>query len=470
MDLHSASPPVPPPGSAAAVRAEPDAGVAPSDLSGMSEAERMRRLIEVVKVFLWQGVTGIGGPAAHITTMERETVQRRNWLTQQEFLDLLGATNLIPGPNSTEMAIHIGYLRAGWPGLIAAGACFILPAAIITSALGWVYVRYGALPSVQPALRGLQAAVVAVVLVVVFRLGRSALKTPGLYAIAAGSMAASLLGAPELLVVPAGGVVFSVARRIKESRESKHKPPGAPPSNPTDAVSALARLRRTFSGMSTFLVASALGLLSQRAQAAVQAAGASAPSAAVHIETVAQAASAVPHIATPPLWQILVYFLKVGSIVYGSGYVLVAFLQRGLVQELNWMPTSVLLDAVAAGQVTPGPVFTTATFLGYVLGGPGGAAAATLGIFMPSFMMVGLLSLILARLRRARWLRSFLDGVNASSLALMAAVAVQLAPRVFVSFQSIALAVVVAVLGVVLQVNPSLLVIGGGVVGWVLAI
>lgn len=438
------------------------AGVASPSLSSLSEAERRQRLIEVAKVFLWQGITGVGGPAVHISTMVRETVQRRAWLTQQEFLDLLGATNLIPGPNSTEMAIHIGYLRAGVPGLIAAGACFILPAALITAGLGWAYVKYGALPSVQPALRGFQAAVLAVVVVAVWHLGKSALKSPGQYAIAAAALLASLLGGPELLIVALGGVLFAGIKALIERWRRAGEPP---PGSGGDPGNALARLRRTFTGMSSFLVVGTAGLLARSARAAQEVASPS----TVHIVTVA-AAPTQTGITAPPLWQILLFFLKVGSVVYGSGYVLVAFLQRGLVQELGWLPSSVLLDAVAAGQMTPGPVFTTATFLGYVLGGPLGAAAATLGIFLPSFLLVGLLSHILAKVRTARWLRGFLDGVNASSLALMAAVAVQLAPRVFVTTSSIVLAVLVAVLGIWLRINPSLLVIGGGVIGWALAL
>jgi chromate transporter len=388
--------------------------------------ESRGRVGEVAALFLRLGLTSIGGPAAHIAAMERELVQRRKWLSREDFLDLLGATNLIPGPNSTEMAIHLGYLRAGWPGLLAAGSCFIIPAAVLTAALAEVYVRYGALPAVQPLLLGMQAAVVAAVFVAVWNLGKTALRTRVPWAVAGLALLAGIAGAPELLVVLLGGVVGAIAHRLRGVAAR-------------GSAGLLAVLAPTGEGTARGLVAAP----------AVIAAGAGAAA------------------ATPGLASVFLFFLKVGSVIYGSGYVLVAFLEGGLVRERGWITAGQLLDAVAAGQVTPGPVFTTAAFIGYLLRGPWGAAAATAGIFLPSFVLVALLSRILSWVRSAPVMRGFLDGLNASSLGVMAAVGVHLAWAARGSGARLAIAAAAVGVSVLSRgrLSPTWLILGGGLLG-----
>ncbi|MFO0577804.1 MAG: chromate efflux transporter [Polyangia bacterium] len=404
-------------------RPSPPAPVAPAPEAAppgpVSDEESRRRLREVVALFLRLGLTSIGGPAAHIAAMEREVVQRRAWLSREEFLDLLGATNLIPGPNSTEMAIHLGFLRAGWPGLLAAGACFIVPAALITCALAAVYLRYGALPSVQPLLTGMQAAVVAAVFLAVWSLGRSALRGIGPWALAAAATGAGLAGVPELLVVALGGLLGALAHALK---------------------------RRAARGAVAGLVV--LG-------------GWSGPSLAATLAAKA---------AAPTLGGLFWFFLKVGSVIYGSGYVLVAFLEGGLVRERGWLTAGQLLNAVAAGQVTPGPVFTTATFVGYLLHGPAGAAVATAGIFLPSFLLVALLSRILGWLRRSPIMRGFLDGLSSSSLGVMTAVGLQLLWAARGSRAALGIAAAALGVGIVARgrISPTWLVLGGGLLGLLL--
>lgn len=383
----------------------------PVPISQPAVASRAHALWELAGVFLKLSVTGLGGPAAHIATMEAELVRRRHWLAHDEFMDLLGATYLIPGPNSTELAIHLGYLRGGGWGLVVAGVCFIVPAAVITGLLAWLYVVYGALPQVLPALHGMQAAVVAVVLQAVVQLGKSALKTRTQWGIAVVALVAALLGAPELVVVFGGGLVALPLGRARVAQ-----------------------------GVASIGVGFVAGTAS--------AIGAGLP-------------------ARPSLLSLALFFAKVGSVLYGSGYVLVAFLLRGLVAERGWLSSQMILDAVAAGQVTPGPVFTTATFVGYLLRGPSGAAVATAAIFAPSFVLVALLTRVLSRLRRSTRMRAFLDGVNASSLSLMVAAAVALMPQLVGSPRRLVVLLVLTVLGIFSRgrFSPSWLVLLGGLAG-----
>jgi chromate transporter len=289
-------------------------------------------------LFLKLGAIAFGGPAAHIAMMEYEVVRRRRWLSREEFLDLLGATNLIPGPNSTELAIHLGHRRAGWPGLLVAGACFILPAALIVTAFAWAYVRYGALPEVAGILYGVKPVIIAVVLRALWSLARAAIKTRFLAAVGTAGVVLSFLGVNELLILVGAGLVVGsgrgVARRIKGG-----------------------------CGPVSLFSASPLALLFQS--------GATAGAAAVPFG----------------LWPLFWFFLKIGSVLFGSGYVLLAFLRADLVERWHWLSESQLLDAIAVGQVSPGPVFTTATFIGYVLGGPAGATVATTAIFLPAFIL-----------------------------------------------------------------------------------
>lgn len=364
---------------------------------------------ELARVFLTLGTVAFGGPAAHIAMMEAEIVRRRAWLTHAEFLDLMGATQLIPGPNSTELAIHIGYARAGWPGLLVAGACFILPATAIVMACAWAYVAFGGLPQAAGLLMGVKPVIIAVMAQAIWALGRSALKTPVLGGLAGVALALSLGGAGELAIVFGTGIGLALGAWVRGGG---------------DARGAIA------------LAPAAL-----------------APAAA------AQAATAFG------LWPLFTVFLKIGSVLFGSGYVLVAFLRGDLVTRLGWLTEAQLIDAVAVGQLTPGPVFTTATFIGYVLGGVPGAVVATVGIFLPAFFFVAVSGPLIPRLRRSAVAGTFLDGVNAASLAVMAAVTVQLGRAALVDGLTVGLALVSAVLLVKFRVNSAWLVLGGALVG-----
>jgi chromate transporter len=357
--------------------------------------------------FLKLGTTAFGGPAAHVAMMEDEVVRRRRWLTREEFLDFLGVTNLIPGPNSTEMAIHVGQARAGWPGLLVAGACFIVPATLIVGAIAWAYVRYGTLPAVNGLLYGVKPVVIAVVLQVLWGLGRSAVKSPGLAALGIAAVVATGLGVDELLVLAAAAV-----------------------------LGALPRLERGST-------AAGVGLAWMT--------GGSAPAAVAF-----------------GLWPLFGVFLKIGAVLFGSGYVLLAFLRADLVERLHWITEQQLLDAVAVGQVTPGPLFTSATFVGYLLGGAPGAVVATAGIFLPAFVYVALSGVLLPRLRRSPAARAGLDGVIVGSLALMAVVTWQLGTAALVDPVTLVLAAASALLLFRVRVNATWLVAGGGLVGLLL--
>jgi chromate transporter len=368
-----------------------------------------QRLLEVVRLFLRLGLTAYGGPAAHIAMMHDEVVKRRKWLTEQEFLDLLGATNLIPGPNSTEMAIHISFLRAGWPGLMLGGAGFILPPMLAVLVLAWVYVRYGTTPTAEWLLYGVKPVVIAIILQALWNLGRKALKGPLLGLIGVIVLSLFALEVNELVLMIGAGLVVMAARNV-------------PSFSRNDAAAA-----------SPFLLGLGLPAL------------ASAP------------------VSLPLLFLI---FLKVGAVLYGSGYVLLAFLRADLVTRLGWLTDQQLLDAITIGQLTPGPVFTTATFIGYVLGDLPGALLATLGIFLPSFIFVAVSNPIIPRLRSSAWAGGFLDGVNAAALGLMAAVTWQLGRASLVDIPTIGLALMAAVLLFRFKVNSVWLILGGAVIGW----
>jgi chromate transporter len=383
-------------------------------------APRRRALGELAWLFLKLGTTAFGGPAAHIAMMEDEVVRRRRWLTREAFLDLLGATNLIPGPNSTELAIHVGHARAGWPGLLVAGASFILPASLIVTGCAWAYVRFGRLPEAAGILYGVKPVVIAVVLQALWRLGRTAVRGPGLALLALAAAAANALGADELAVLGGAALVAGAAHGVRAA--SRRAPPAA-------GVGALLLLAP---------------LLARTALAA--------------------GAGAVAAVSLPSLFA---FFAKVGSVLYGSGYVLLAFLRGGLVHERGWLTEAQLLDAVAIGQVTPGPVFTTATFIGYLLAGGPGAAAATVGIFLPAFFFVAISGPLVPRMRRSPLAGAVLDGVNCASLALMGVVAAQLATSALVDGLTFALAAAAAACLLGLRVDSSWLVLGGALVGLV---
>jgi chromate transporter len=375
-------------------------------------AERRARLREVAAVFLRLGVTGFGGPAAHIALMEDELVRRRRWVPREEFLDLLGAVNLIPGPNSTELAMHLGRVRAGRAGLWLAGACFILPAMLIVMACAWAYQRWGALPALGGVLYGVKPVVLAVVAQAVWGLGRTALKHRRLAVLGVLSAVAAWLGARELAVLLLAGVLAALPAWR----------PGAK------------------------------GLFALPAPALLAAAGGAAGAAT---------AAAVP----VTLAGIFTFFLKIGAVLYGSGYVLLAFLRSGLVVERGWLTEAQLLDAVAVGQVTPGPVFTTATFIGWLLAGAPGAVVATAGIFLPAFLFVAVSGPLVPWLRARPAAGAFLDGVNAASLALMAVVAVQLGQAAMPDLPAGALALGALLALVRFRVNPTWLLLAGAVAG-----
>jgi chromate transporter len=372
-----------------------------------------QRLAEVAKYFLKLGVIGFGGPAAHIAMMHDETVKRRKWLNDQEFLDLLGAVNLIPGPNSTEMAIYLGFRRAGWLGLIAGGVCFILPAMLIVLFLSWLYVRFGSLPQVGWLLYGVKPVVIAIIMQALWVLGQKAVKGP-LTAIAG-------LTVLVLFFTGVNGVALLFASGLAVM-----------------LIANLNRLRGHTAG--AFLVPlGGTGLLS---------------------------------IASVPFSfsSLFLTFLKIGSVLYGSGYVLLAFLRADLVVRFGWLTDHQLLDAIAIGQVTPGPVFTTATFIGYILGGTKGALLATLGIFLPSFILVAISYPLIPKIRNSVWASALLDGVNVASLGLMAAVSWQLGRASLTDPFTILIAIISFALLMRFKVNSTWLIAGGAVAGLLRAI
>jgi chromate transporter len=377
-------------------------------------------LREVAGLFLKLGWIAFGGPAAHIALMRQEVVARRKWITEQQFLDLLGASNLIPGPTSTELAIYLGYTRAGRAGLVLAGALFILPAMLLVLGFAWAYVRYGALPQAAGLLYGIKPVIIAVIVQAVYALARTAIKTWRLGAVVLAAVALYALGLNPL--VPLFGLAIAVMIVENGTR--------------------LAGIVRSATG-------------GRRAMLAV-------PVVPVDPGAVPPAASAGFGLAT-----LVLTFLKIGATLYGSGYVLLAFLRDDFVRRLGWLTDRQLLDAIAVGQFTPGPVFTTATFVGYLTGRWAGAIAATVAIFLPSFVFVALVYPIVPRLRASPWTSAFLDGANAAALGLMAAVAWQLGVTSLVDPLTVAVAAAAAVLLIRYRVNSAWLVLGGAAAGLV---
>ena len=359
-------------------------------------------------LFLRLGTTAFGGPAAHIAMMQDEVVKRRGWLTEERFLDLVGAVNLIPGPNSTELAIHIGFERRRWAGLVVAGVCFIVPAMLITGIFGWAYVTYGTLPAVGWVLYGVKPVILAIVVQAIWALTPKAARTSWLRLLGAVAVVLVALEVNELLVLFGAGALTVIVSRPKAPGQISQLLPLAP---------------------------------------------------------VAAATGAVSQVTLPSLFFV---FLKTGSVLFGSGYVLLAFLRADLVQRLGWLTEAQLIDAIAVGQLTPGPVFTTATFIGYVLAGPGGALIATVGIFLPAFFFVALSGPLIPRIRRSPSASAFLDGVNVASLALMAVVTAQLGKAALIDPWTIALGGVSASLLVKYKPNATWLVLGGAAVGGLL--
>lgn len=393
-------------------------------------------LRELALLFLRLGVTAFGGPAAHIAMMRDEVVDRRRWLTDREFLDLVAATNLIPGPNSTELAIHLGYRRGGLAGLALAGVCFILPAALIVAGIAWGYAEYGATPQVGWLMYGVGPVVIAIVVQALLKLGQAALGRWRYAPVGAAALAAVLGGVNELAVLAAGGA----AGLLLTARPNRPKGGAAAAAWIAALPAALAHLLRG---------------------SAAAAAGTAAGTAAAGTAT---AVGAVPFTLT----GLTLFFLKVGSVLFGSGYVLLAFLRADLVERWGWLTDQQLIDAITVGQVTPGPVFTTATFIGFLLGGWAGAALATAAIFAPGFFFVAVTQPLIPRLRASRALGGCLDGVVAASLGLMAAVTWQLAQAAVVDAPTALIAAAAALVLFRWRPNSTWLILGGAAAGWLL--
>jgi chromate transporter len=370
-------------------------------------------LAEVAQVALKLGFTAFGGPAAHIAMLREETVIRRKWLTDAYFLDLVGATNLIPGPNSTEMVIHVGYLRAGWRGLVVAGMLFILPAATIVLALSWAYVQFGSTPSGESLLYGIKPVVIAVVAQALWGLGRTALRGPLLIIVGVAAASFYFVGMNELVIL------FGSALLVLIVRTAQRLSPGQ------------------------------LGAVVM------------APVGGLPLSILMLQVAPVP----VSLTTLFLTFLKIGAVLYGSGYVLLAFLRNDLVERLGWLTDQQLLDAVAIGQMTPGPVFTTATFVGYLVAGLPGAVLATVGIFLPAFVFVALLRPLVPRLRQSPWTAAMLDGVNVAAMGLMAAVTWLLGRDAIVDPLTATITIAAALLLIRFRVNSAWLILAGAIVG-----
>jgi chromate transporter len=367
-------------------------------------------LATIAKLFLKLGIIGFGGPAVHIALMQEEVVKKRGWMSDEHFLDLVGATNLIPGPNSTEMTMHIGHERAGWKGLIIAGCCFILPAVIITAFFAWLYHKYGQLPQVQPFIYGIKPAIIAVVVSLMIGLGKKALKSIELGIIGILAAVAVLAGFNEINVLFGGGLLGIVIYLLK-------------------------KVNKTANGILPFVLLQI-------------------PNPTINL----------------PDFKLFLIFLKIGSILYGSGYVLFAFLDAELVSK-GLLTKQQLVDAIAVGQFTPGPVFSSATFIGWQIGGASGAIAATIGIFLPSFLFVALLNPLIPRIRKSKIMSAFLDTVNIVSIAIILSVIVEIGRSTLLDWRTITIAIIsFAVTFYFKKINTAFIILGGAVMGYVLTI
>lgn len=366
-------------------------------------------LAELAKLFLKLGVIGFGGPAVHIAMMEEEVVRKRKWMSPEHFLDLVGATNLIPGPNSTEMTMHIGQERAGWRGLVVAGCCFIIPAVIITAFFAWAYQLYRHLPHVQPFIYGIKPAIIAVIVVTMIGLGRKALKSVQLGIIGLACAIAVLAGMNEIFVLFGAGIIGIILYLIGSGRNA------------------------------------AYGII---------------PFTLLQIN---------PAILDTSSLKLFLIFLKIGAILYGSGYVLFAFLDAELVAK-GLLTKQQLIDAVAVGQFTPGPVFSSATFIGWQIGGAGGAVAATIGIFLPAFLFVALLNPLIPKLRKSKIMAAFLDTVNIASIAIILSVIFEMSRETLLDWRTIVIAVISLIVTFYFKkLNTAFIVLGGALLGYLLS-
>ena len=372
-------------------------------------SEKRRNLKEVVLLFLKLGFTAFGGPAVHLGIMHDEVVKRRRWLDDEQFLDLVGATNLIPGPNSTEMTIHLSYLRAGWPGFILGGISFVLPAVMMVMGLAWSYQKYGAAPQVAWVLYAVKPVVIAIIIKALWFLGKKAIKDllTGITVIAV--LILNLMGIDTLVLLFSAGIIVMLIRNFGSLKKDP----------------------LTMRGFLPFTLPTAVSL--------------------------------VPKMFS--LSTLFFTFLKIGSVLYGGGYVLLAFLRSDFVVRLGWLTEKQLIDAVAIGQVTPGPLFTTATFIGYILAGVPGALLSTIGIFIPSFFFVAISNRFIPKMRQSVWFSEFLNGVNAASIGLMAAVTIQLAQAVFTDLTSVVLAIFSIILVVFTKISTTWIILAAIVFG-----
>lgn len=369
--------------------------------------KRPKHLLEIAQLFFKLGCISFGGPAAHIAMMEEEVVHKKQWFTQEHFLDLIGATNLIPGPNSTEMTMHCGYERGGWKGLFIAGICFITPAILITSVFAWLYQTYGQLPEFKPFIYGIKPAVIALIVMAAYRLGKKAIKTIELTILGIITVIACLLGVNEIIALFGCGLIGVVLFYFKQKKTT------------LNSIVPLLVLNITAS----FKVGS---------------------------------------------FKILMIFLKVGAVLYGSGYVLFAFLDSELVTN-GLLTRQELIDAIAIGQFTPGPVLSTATFIGWQMNGVSGALAATLGIFLPSFLFVLLLNPLIPKMRRSKMISAFLNAVNVAAVALIITVCIQMSKDTLTDWRTIVIAII-SIIAVFLlkKMNSAFIVFGGAIVGYLL--
>ncbi|MBI5795343.1 MAG: chromate efflux transporter [Planctomycetes bacterium] len=386
----------------------------------------LTHLKELAGVFLKLGIIGFGGPAAHIAMMENEVVSKKKWMSREHFLDLIGATNLIPGPNSTEMAMHCGYHRAGWPGMIVAGMGFIIPATLITGAIAWFYQQYGSIPDIKPIWYGIRPSVLAIIINAVYKFGKKALKNWQLGIIGAAVMVGSLAGMSEVLILLAGGLLGMFWLSSSQKRDN---------------------VKASF--FPSFLLSAKPGY----------------PKAAI-AATALYAGQVVSNVS---LVKLFLVFLKIGSVLFGSGYVLIAYLQDELIDRLGWLTQQQLVDAIAVGQFTPGPVSSAVTFVGYQIIGIKGAILATVGMFLPSFFFVAMLNPFIPKMRNSRWVSCFLDSVNVGAVAIMAVAVIQLARVSLINWQTWLIALMsVAVTFIFKRVNTLWIVIGSSIVGYIL--
>src|SRR3990167_1931277 len=386
----------------------------------------LTHLKELAGVFFKLGIIGFGGPAAHIAMMENEVVSKKKWMSREHFLDLIGATNLIPGPNSTEMAMHCGYHRAGWVGMIVAGMGFIIPATLITGAIAWFYQQYGSIPDIKPFWYGIRPAVLAIIINAVYMFGKKALKNRQLGIIGAAVMVGSLAGMSEVLILLAGGLLSLFWLSSSQKRDN---------------------VKASFSP--SFLLSAKPGY----------------PKAAI-AATALYAGQVVSNVS---LVKLFLVFLKIGSVLFGSGYVLIAYLQDELIDRLGWLTQQQLVDAIAVGQFTPGPVSSAVTFVGYQIIGIKGAILATVGMFLPSFFFVAMLNPFIPKMRTSKWVSCFLDSVNVGAVAIMAVAVIQLARATLINWQTWLIALMsVAVTFVFKKVNTLWIVVGSAIVGYIL--